>query len=166
MTSNQLAHYGVPGMRWGKRKAAPPPTTIRDFKRIQNEAQAKVNKLDMDKVIGGMGLTGYEALKHPNSKRDVYVRARNRAIRRGIFETAVINAVGNIALSRMNLNPRVMQQGRVGVAALCTMALKTAASDISQIRQAKVYTTQKDIKSEAWRGMRVIEKREAKKNAK
>jgi hypothetical protein len=66
----------------------------------------------------------------------------------------------------MKLNPRVMQQGRVGVAVLSTMALKVAASDISQIRQAKTYTTQKDIKSEAWRGMRVIEKREAKKNAK
>jgi hypothetical protein len=41
---NELYHYGVPGMKWGKRKARPSPTTDGSAKKAYEKAKAKTAK--------------------------------------------------------------------------------------------------------------------------
>jgi hypothetical protein len=91
-----LAHYGVPGMKWGKRKAVQAAGIAgrqyvrgaRNVRKIQDGIKGGIKKLDTPKVRAGLALTGIAAV--------------------GIGAMAVQNAIrksGSVKSSTLNMAP-------------------------------------------------------------
>jgi hypothetical protein len=156
MTEDELAHFGVKGMRWGQRQADRPMTQQEKTARLK-QLDRKMDRLDMNKALAGIGFIGSESQKMTKKrlKKDANftfkslsndekvawrnkssAKAQRRAVRQGAFATGVLLGGGLLAVSKLTLAPQTMQGAQVSVALLSTIPLRSSISNISSIRTA------------------------------
>lgn len=129
-----LAHYGIKGMRWGVRrsenKGEPKKLSARETARRVKQIERKLNRMDADEALAGLGLIGYEAKRYGNKMRKKHGedwtgsklnrkerleferkmggRAIRRQLRRGAVEVGIVLGGAAIAKNTLNLSPRTL----------------------------------------------------------
>lgn len=125
---NFLAHYGVPGMKWGKRKAAQIQKSAKnrtkglreDVKNNPREAKTMARVKDFNQR-GKANLAKSKGSKtHANSK----VVGRTFAL--GVLT----NVAGSVAMNTLGSNPTARASIALGTTALNTVNLAVGARDI------------------------------------
>lgn len=145
LAEQELIHYGVPGMKWGKRK-----TPAQEKARLEK----KLDRVDGGSLLTGHGLIGYQGQKmykkavrkdpdfkyknlSPEDKKKWDDRAKKRAYALssayGAIEVATILGVGNVAVNKILSNPQSRTGAKISVAILAGTAAKMRISEIKAI---------------------------------
>ena len=122
-----LAHYGVPGMKWGKKKGS----VSAPDKRIA-KIDRQLNRLNGHRIYDGAGLTGW-AVGKGKSNPGSYVK-RTSALKGAVEVAAILGGV-NIGLSKMRLSPRNKQGARVSALILAGTVAKVRIDEIRNVSQ-------------------------------
>lgn len=134
-----LMHYGVKGMKWGKKA---PKTRTEEIDDRLKKLERKRDKKDGQKIVDGAELRGWainKGAKNPSR------RAKTSVALRGTAEVAGILVAGNLALNAANLHPNTTSKGRIAVAGL---AVTAARSRVSQIRAVNEFDSHRAIVDE------------------
>lgn len=156
---DDLQHFGVKGMHWGQRKTPDQMTTSEKAARIK-QLNKKMDRLDMDAAITGIGVRGYYASKmHEKAlkkdpgladrkpirrkgqeladfNRTLTRKARNGVLLRGVPQLGLIVAGGAIGISKLAKTPRAVQGGKAMTALLAINGAKIMYADLHGINTA------------------------------
>lgn len=153
-----LMHHGVKGMHWGVHRT-------RTAEQVRNRELAKINRqtgrLNMDKVVEGLQLTGHFKLKQynkavkkdpgftykklsPEAQKAYDAKARRKAYASvsaiGLGEMALVLGVGNLALNHVKGRPETINGARLATVLLAGKVGYMRASQLRAIHLSEKFT--------------------------
>lgn len=127
LIDNFLAHYGVAGMKWGKRTKKPISAQIKKLEK-------KRDRFNANNIVRGAELTGWAINK---GSKNPSRRASTSVALRGAAEVAIILAGGNVAINAMGAHGKTLQKGRIAVAGLAAQAATMRVHELKSIHDFK-----------------------------
>lgn len=119
----ELAHYGVPGMKWGRRKT---PTSAERTRHLEKQ----LTKLSGQQIVRGAGMSGWAVGK---GKKNPGSYAKKNITARGAVEVATILGGGALLMKAAKIrNPR---GAMISVGLLAGAAGYARLSEINAVKQ-------------------------------